>query len=128
MKHESIVKMIILLGILLYTNPKRAELDSLLLNTFNHNFVKGVSKYLSVNLREAFRGDTSINCAFFSYLRSGRREFYVGIAGMWIEPHYWSTVSGEFVYLQLTHNLFCLPSTDSLFALYAGKTLICMTQ
>ena len=97
MRKETAVKVIIFLLFLVYSNPKRAELDGQLRNTFHHNFVKGVAKYLNVNLREAFGGETYVSCLLFSYLKVGRKSYYVGIGGIWIDPSFWSTVSGEFL-------------------------------
>lgn len=57
---------------LLFTNPDRAELDSHISKSFKYSFVKGVAKYLNVNLREAFSGDSSVNCYVFSYLYAGK--------------------------------------------------------
>ena len=97
MRKETAVKIIIVALFLLYSNPKRAELDGQLRSTFNHNFVKGVAKYLNVNLREAFGGETCESCILFSYLKVGKKSYYVGIGGIWIDPSFWSTVSGEFL-------------------------------
>lgn len=91
MKNEFLIKLVILTVFLIYSNPSRAQLDSRLLGTFNHNFVKGVARYFKVN----FGGDLR-NCLIFSYLYVGRTGYYVGIGGMWIGPHYWSTLSGKF--------------------------------
>jgi hypothetical protein len=59
---------------LLFANPDRAELDSHISKSFKYSFVKGVSKYLNVNLREAFSGDSSVNCYAFSYLYVGKGD------------------------------------------------------
>lgn len=94
MRRESAVKLIILILFLIYSNPKRAELDGQLKSAIYHNFVKGVAKYLNVSLRESFTRKTSVSCLLFSYLEVGKRRYYVGVGGMWIDPNFWSTASG----------------------------------
>lgn len=90
MKNELLIKLIILAVFLICSNPSRAQLDSRLLTTLNHNFVKGVARYFKVN----FGGDLK-NCLIFSYMHVGKTGYYIGISGMWIGPHYWSTFSGK---------------------------------
>jgi hypothetical protein len=107
MKPLNVIKLILLLLFLLYTNPKRAELDTQLRTSVNQNFVKGVTRILNVNLREAFSGDSSVNCFIFSYLHIGRKGYYFGIGGMWIDPQYWSTVSGEYAVSLISFDVVC---------------------
>jgi hypothetical protein len=90
MKNGFLIKMVMLAVFLIYSNPSRAQLDSRLLGTLNHNFVQGVARYFKVN----FGGDLK-NCLIFSYLHVGKTGYYIGIGGMWIGPHYWSTLSGK---------------------------------
>ena len=105
MKPLTVIKLILLLLFLFYTNPKRAELDTQLRTSVNQDFLKGVTRILNVNLREAFSGDSSVNCFVFSYLHIGRKGYYFGIGGMWIDPHYWSTVSGEYPVCLICFNI-----------------------
>jgi hypothetical protein len=103
MKNGFLIKMVMLAAFLIYSNPSRSQLDSRLLGTLNHNFVKGVARYFKVN----FGGDLK-NCLLFSYLHIGKTGYYIGIGGMWIGPHYWSTLSGKS--RSLVDDIFIVPN------------------
>ena len=84
-----VIELVGLILFLLYTNPTRVELDSKLLKSLNTNFVKGAAKYLRASFNGVFA-----NCLLYSHLYIGTKGHYFGIGGLWIDPHYWSSVSG----------------------------------
>lgn len=105
MKNEFLIKLVMSAVYLIYSNPSRAQLDNRLLGTLNYNFVKGVARYFKVN----FGGDLR-NCLIFSYLHVGTTGYYIGVGGMWIGPHFWSTLSGKF--RSLTEDTLIVPKKN----------------
>ena len=90
---------------LLATNPERSELDSHVLEGFKFSFYRGISNFFNVNVRSSFSrrwfsdDDSSsdenyVNALLFSYVHGGNDKLYLGIGGIWIEPAYWTTLSG----------------------------------
>ena len=84
-----VIELVGLILFLLYTNPTRVELDNKLLKSLNTNFVKGAAQYLRASFNGVFT-----NCSLYSHLYIGTKGHYFGIGGLWIDPHYWSSVSG----------------------------------
>ena len=84
-----VIELVGLVLFLLYANPTRVELDSKLLNSLNTNFVKGAARYLRASFSGVFT-----DRLLYSHLYIGTKGHYFGIGGLWIDPHYWSSVSG----------------------------------
>jgi hypothetical protein len=114
---DSLLKLVILVTVLVLTNPDRDELDSHVLESFKYSFFRGVSNYMNVNVRatvsrlsswfflEEDQDDDVVNMLLFSYLKAGKKLF-IGIGGMWIDPKYWSSLSGYIVCCVCCFSLF----------------------
>jgi hypothetical protein len=68
---EFVIKLIILLVCLFFTNPDRALLDKQFLDSSKYSFVKGMAKYWNYTFKDVFGGDSVIDCQLFSYLNAG---------------------------------------------------------
>ena len=117
LSRDSLVKMVVLVIFLIYSNPDRNELDSHVLESFKYSFYRGFSNYMNVNVRATFsrlsswffldddEDDDFVNMMLFSYLPAGKK-LYLGIGGLWIDPKYWSTLSGYIVCFVCGFSLF----------------------
>ena len=98
---------LVLVFFLIFTNPERSELNSHVLESFKFSFYRGISNFLNINVRSSFsrlfsdddRGgdDNYVNALLFSYVYGSGDKLYLGIGGIWIDPSYWSTLSGYVV-------------------------------
>ena len=102
------VTFLVFVVFLIITNPDRSELDSKVLETFKYSFSRGISNFLNVNVRSSFSrwfsdddssgDDNYVNALLFSYVHGyGNDKLFLGIGGIWIDPSYWSTLSGYVV-------------------------------
>jgi hypothetical protein len=88
------------LGLIL-TNPDKAELHKQLLKG-SKNYLWSLSRFFGTNIRSLVLGEeTYYNLLIFSISKAGSNAYHVGIAGIWVESSFWTSIPGCFVILQL---------------------------
>ena len=90
----STAKVIALLLFLIITNPESTDIFRHIQYT-SKNFWWSSTRLLSSSLQGWFTGEHSeINFFLFSLVKASKRDYFIGIAGYWIDPYFWGTIPG----------------------------------
>lgn len=85
---------------LIITNPEKSELLKQLTNT-SKSYLWTITQYFGAALRNFVTKTELINAGCMSLVKAGENSYYVGVAGFWIEPSYWTSIPGWFVITQV---------------------------
>lgn len=94
---------VLFIAALVVCNPDKAELLNQLTQT-SKSYLWTLTQYLGSTVRNILTRTEVLNVGIASFVKASSNSYYVGVAGFWIEPSYWTSIPGWFVIIQVIWN------------------------
>jgi len=96
---------VLLLVVLVVTNPDKAELQKQLMGVPKNHWWASLTRMFDSSIRSALGENIFYNLGVLSLVKAGTNAYHVGIGGIWIESAFWVSIPGWFLLMQLVWHL-----------------------